>query len=104
MGWFGDNSNEEDQYNQVTKHKAELSHELLGGAAAFEAAKAYEDHCAKNGKPDSHAKAKEFVAGAIGAFLDREIETRGLNEYDKLKDNAAKRAQAQAEEKLANDY
>jgi hypothetical protein len=30
-------------------------------AAAYEAAKAWEDHCAKNGKPDSHAKAKEFL-------------------------------------------
>lgn len=36
-------------------HKASLSHELIAGAAAFEAAKAYEKHCAENGKPDSHA-------------------------------------------------
>jgi hypothetical protein len=59
-------------------HKAELSHELIGGAVAYEvgphlfrlfidvliilqAAKAYENHCAKNGKPDSHAKAKEIL-------------------------------------------
>lgn len=36
-------------------HKASLSHELIAGAAAYEAAKAYEKHCADNGKPDSHA-------------------------------------------------
>ena len=62
------------------EHKAKLSHELIGGAAAFEvrlhvflflfidvlidipqAAKAYQDHCERNGKPESHAKAKELL-------------------------------------------
>jgi hypothetical protein len=32
---------------------AHLSHELIGGAAGFEAMKAYEQHCAKNGQPPS---------------------------------------------------
>jgi hypothetical protein len=37
----------------------------------------YEEHCeAVNGKPDSHAKAKELVAGFAGAFIDRMIETK----------------------------
>ena len=27
----------------------------------LQAAKAYEEHCARNGKPDSHAKAKELL-------------------------------------------
>jgi hypothetical protein len=35
------------------EHKAKLSHELIGGAAGFEAMKAYEQHCAKNGQPPS---------------------------------------------------
>jgi hypothetical protein len=43
-----------------------------------QAAKAYEDHVAKNGQPDSHAKAKEIIAGFAGAFIDREFETRGV--------------------------
>lgn len=30
-------------------------------AASYEAAKAWEKHCEQNGKPDSHAKAKEFM-------------------------------------------
>jgi hypothetical protein len=96
---------------QNTGHQATVSHELIGGAAAFEvwphfsffideltdilqAAKAYENHCAKNGKPDSHAQAKELLyiclilwerytylryrAGFAGAFIDREVETRGV--------------------------
>jgi hypothetical protein len=37
---------------------------------------AYESHVAANGKPDSHSKAKEILAGAIGAFVDREAETK----------------------------
>lgn len=35
------------------EHKAKLSHELIGGAAGFEAMKAYEQHCARNGQPPS---------------------------------------------------
>ncbi|KAG8696948.1 hypothetical protein FRC11_000365, partial [Ceratobasidium sp. 423] len=53
------------------------------GAAAFEAAKAYEKHVAENGNPPDHAKAKEFLAGITGAFVDHEVETRGLDFIDK---------------------
>ena len=46
---------------QVTKHKAELSHELLAGAASFYAARKYEEHVAQNGPPPNHAVAKELL-------------------------------------------
>jgi len=88
MGWF-DNSQSNDQYNQYNdyagqeEHKPKISHEVIGGAAAYEAAKAYEDHVAQNGQPDSHAKAKEIFAGFAGAFVDREVETRGLDFVDR---------------------
>ncbi|KIK48874.1 hypothetical protein CY34DRAFT_7880 [Suillus luteus UH-Slu-Lm8-n1] len=62
-------------------HEASLSHELLGGAVAFEAAKAYEDHCAKEGRPQSHALAKEIFAGFAGAALDRVVETKGADAW-----------------------
>ena len=39
-----------DQY-QESDHKASLSHELIAGAASYEAAKAYENHCDRNGMP-----------------------------------------------------
>ncbi|KAG6865607.1 hypothetical protein C0991_001031 [Blastosporella zonata] len=42
-------------------HKASLSHELIAGAAAYEAAKAYENHISEEGKPASHEKAKEIL-------------------------------------------
>ncbi|KAG2147031.1 hypothetical protein BD769DRAFT_1413807 [Suillus cothurnatus] len=74
-------------YEQVTNapHKAKLSHELLAAAASYEAMKAYNEHCEKNGQAPSHDKAKEFLAAAGGAFIDRMIETKGLDFLDKQK-------------------
>ena len=45
--------------------------------------KAYEDHVAANGQPDNHAKAKELLAGFAGAFIDREVETKGVSNHDR---------------------
>lgn len=79
MGWFSDDSDQAQAYDQVrlpidlqalylshsqvvnAPHKAALSHELIAAAASYEAAKAYEDHVAANGQPVSHAKAKEIL-------------------------------------------
>ncbi|KAF8521925.1 hypothetical protein BU17DRAFT_10215, partial [Hysterangium stoloniferum] len=69
-------------------HKATLSHELIAGAAAYEAAKAYEEHSARHGKPDNHAKAKEIMAGFAGAFVDRMVETKGLDYIDDMRAKA----------------
>ncbi|KAF7794070.1 hypothetical protein EIP86_005200 [Pleurotus ostreatoroseus] len=86
MTWFSEDSDQSNAYQEVTeKHEAELSHELIAGAAAFEAAKAYEKHRAENGDPSDHATAKELLAGFAGAFIDREVETRGLDFIDKEK-------------------
>ncbi|KAG8743511.1 hypothetical protein FRC10_011902 [Ceratobasidium sp. 414] len=103
MGWFSDDSDQAQAYDQVTQrpHEAEWSHELIAGAASYEAAKAYENHVAENGEPDSHAKAKEILAGFAGAFVDREVETRGLDFIDR--ERAKRQAQAQAEDALSNN-
>ncbi|KAI0832431.1 hypothetical protein BC628DRAFT_1346607 [Trametes gibbosa] len=100
MGWFDDNA---DAYEQVTNapHKAELSHELIAAAASYEAAKAYEKHCEREGKPESHEKAKEIFAGFAGAFVDRIVETKGLDFVDKEK--AKRHASAQVEEVVTVD-
>ena len=37
------------------------------GAAAFFAMRKYEEHCAAEGKPASHALAKEMIAGICAA-------------------------------------
>ncbi|RSH92733.1 hypothetical protein EHS25_008179 [Saitozyma podzolica] len=80
------------------EHKAKLSHELIGGAAGFEAMKAYEQHCAKNGQPPSHAMAKELLAGFAAAEVDKLFETKGLDAYDR--EEAKRHAKQQAEQAL----
>ncbi|KAI0774284.1 hypothetical protein C8Q74DRAFT_1269269 [Fomes fomentarius] len=85
MGFFHSQSDEAQAYDQVVNapHEAKLSHELIAAAASYEAAKAYEQHCDANGKPQSHEKAKELMAGFAGAFIDRIVETKGLDFVDK---------------------
>ncbi|PPQ96113.1 hypothetical protein CVT26_004747 [Gymnopilus dilepis] len=93
LGWLQDLSDKEAAWEQVNSagHKADLSHELLAAAASYEAVKKYEEHVANNGVPDSHAKAKEFLAAAAGGFIDRIVETKGLDYIDKKKaEHAAK--------------
>jgi len=102
MGLFHHESEQAEAYNQVNNapHQAKWYHELIAGAAAFEAAKAYNDHKAKNGQPQSHEKAKEILAGLTGAFVDRIVETKGLDAIDKQK--AKHHAKEQAHDALAN--
>ena len=47
----------------------------------LQAAREYEKHVEQNGKPASHAEAKELLAGLAGAFIDREFETKGVRYY-----------------------
>ncbi|KAH9989725.1 hypothetical protein BJV74DRAFT_796142 [Russula compacta] len=104
MGWFDDKHEHAEAYNNyqnAPKHEAHLSHELIAGAAAYEAAKAYEKHVAAQGKPADHAKAKAIIAGLAGAFIDKEVETRGLNFIDKEK---AKHQAKKHTEEAVNTY
>ncbi|KAF8987007.1 hypothetical protein BDQ17DRAFT_1545825 [Cyathus striatus] len=82
-------------------HKAELSHELIAAAASYEAAKGYEQHLDREGKPQSHEKAKEILAGLSGAFIDRIVETKGLDFIDKEK--AKRHATQQTNETIVVD-
>ncbi|KAG5651638.1 hypothetical protein H0H81_007981 [Sphagnurus paluster] len=58
---------------------------MIAGAASYEAARAYEQHCAANGNPGTHAEAKEIFAGFAGAFVDRLVETKGMDYIDRKK-------------------
>ncbi|RPD67153.1 hypothetical protein L226DRAFT_565900 [Lentinus tigrinus ALCF2SS1-7] len=103
MGFFSSDSDQAQAYDQVVNapHKAELSHELIAAAASYEAAKAYENHCEREGKPESHEKAKEIMAGFAGAFIDRMVETKGLDFVDR--ERAKRHAQTQVEEVVTAD-
>ncbi|KAJ3789143.1 hypothetical protein F5050DRAFT_1711613 [Lentinula boryana] len=100
MGFFSDDSEQAQAWDQVNNapHKAELSHELLAAAASYEAAKAYEKHVADNGEPDSHATRNELLATFAGGFIDRIVETKGLDFIDKEK--AQYHAKKQLEEQF----
>ncbi|KAJ7165039.1 hypothetical protein C8R46DRAFT_1075204 [Mycena filopes] len=107
MGWFSHDSEEATAYNTASApetHKAKFTHELIAAAASYEAARAYEKHCEKNGKPASHDEAKALLAGLTGGFVDRMIETKGLDGIDAAK--AKHDAHEKAKHKLASsgDY
>ncbi|KAF5859560.1 hypothetical protein ETB97_002735 [Aspergillus alliaceus] len=108
MGWFDHDSEQAESYKQLQnyngseEHKAKFSHELIAGAASFEAMKAYEDHVARNGQPPSHQRAKEILAGFAGAFIDHEFESKGLDFLDREK--AKRHAHQQLEEASARDF
>ena len=63
----------EDNYDQVynndnfEENKSSLGHEVIAGGAAFAGFKAFEDHQRKEGKPVTHAFAKELLAGFAAA-------------------------------------
>ncbi|OQD76712.1 hypothetical protein PENDEC_c004G00304 [Penicillium decumbens] len=107
MGFFSDDSEQSDHYNQWNQsnpqeHDPSFAHELIAGAASYEAAKAYENHVAENGQPPSHEKAKEILAGFAGAFVDREAETKGLDFIDREK--AKRRAREHLDSVPSEDY
>ncbi|KAI5475678.1 hypothetical protein MNV49_001053 [Pseudohyphozyma bogoriensis] len=116
-------------YHAPEHHKAQLSHEMIGGAAAFSAMKAYEDHQRSMGKPVSHAIGKEIIAGIAGkssssllstplqefqltifcvtrralagAEVDKLFETKGLDFFDRQK--AKHHAERQAQKMLREE-
>ncbi|KAF2422180.1 hypothetical protein EJ08DRAFT_701729 [Tothia fuscella] len=74
-----------DSYQQVhdNDNRAELSHEVLAGAASFGAFKMFEDRQRKEGKPVSHQFAKEMLVGLAGVEVDRLAETKGADYVDR---------------------
>ncbi|KAK6455340.1 uncharacterized protein RJT20DRAFT_1180 [Scheffersomyces xylosifermentans] len=84
------------------KHEGKFSHELLAGAASFEAAKLFEDKQRKEGKPVSHKFAKELLAGFAGAEVDKLFETKGLDYLDR--DEAKSQAQQRAIDNYDQHY
>ncbi|KAI7904754.1 uncharacterized protein BX663DRAFT_503444 [Cokeromyces recurvatus] len=100
MGLFDFFGEQYTEFNNIPEehHKARLSHELIAGAASYEAVKAYNEHCAKNGKPNDHATAMEILAGFAGSAIDRMVETKGLDFIDR------ERAKRHAEEQVKQFY
>lgn len=65
------------------EHEGKFSHELIAGAASFEAARLFEDRQRREGKPVTHAFAKEALAAFTGAEVDKLFESKGLDYLDR---------------------
>jgi len=85
FGWGESKDAHDEVYGNADGEPREgkFSHELLAGAASFEAFKLFEDKQRKDGQPVSHAFAKELLAGIAGGEVDKLAETKGMNFVDK---------------------
>ncbi|KAF2731706.1 SPX-domain-containing protein [Polyplosphaeria fusca] len=104
FGW-GESADAYDQvYDnpQFEQHKSSFGHELVAGGAAFAGFKAFEDHQRNEGKPVSHAFAKEMLAGFAAAEVDKLAETKGEDWFDRRK--AKEQAQENAERMYDEHY
>lgn len=86
---FGFDSHHDEVYNEKS-NKSSWSHELIAGAAAYEAMKQHE-----SGTDDGHKFTKEMFAAFAGAEADKLIETKGLDFIDREK--AQRQARQNAE-------
>lgn len=94
----------EDSYNQCygDQHEGSFTHELVAGGASFAAAKMFEDRQRREGKPVSHAFAKELIAGIAGGEVDKLFETKGLDYLDR--DEAKRQAIENAQRGYDDHY
>ncbi|KAI0443885.1 hypothetical protein F4803DRAFT_286944 [Xylaria telfairii] len=102
MFGFDEAREKRDQIYDGQPHESHLSHELIGGGAAFEAMKLFEDRQRREGKTVNHAFAKEVLAGIAGAEVDKLFETKGLDAIDREK--AKHHAKKQAEHLYEQQY
>lgn len=91
MGLFQHKDEAEDAYHQVYGGKPahEHAHELVAGAAGFEALRLYEKHREKEGIKGHHEMAKELLAGFAAAEVDKLFEK---HHYEHLEQEKAKQA------------
>ncbi|CAF0859219.1 unnamed protein product [Adineta steineri] len=82
------------------QHHSTWTHELIGGAAAFEAMRLWEEQH----PGDDHQLTKEALAGLAGAEVDKLFESKGLDFLDreKAKFHAMEQARALAEQRGYN--
>jgi hypothetical protein len=97
MGLFdflGANNAYDDVYGGGRPHH-EVTHELLAGAAGFEAMRLFEHHREREGIPEHHELAKELLAGFVAAEVDKHFEDDRYRHLDRHE--AHRRAREQAD-------
>jgi hypothetical protein len=96
MGLFS-HHHARDAYDQVYgggRPHHEVTHELLAGAAAFEAMRLYERHREREGIPEHHQLAKELLAGFVAAEVDKHFESGRYGHLDRHQSRRLAREQA----------
>lgn len=96
MGFFDMNGAQGayDQFYDEQRPRHEVTHELLAGAAGFEAMRMFEHHRENEGIPEHHELAKELLAGFATAEVEKHFEN---GYYDHLnREQAQLQAQQQA--------
>ena len=61
----------------------EMTHELIAGAAGFEAMRMFEHHREREGIPEHHELAKELLAGFATAEVDKHFENDRYSHLDR---------------------
>ena len=87
----------QDAYGQVYdqgRPPHEMTHELIAGAAGFEAMRMFEHHREREGIPEHHELAKELLAGFAVAEVDKHFENDRYGHLDQ--EQARFQAQQQA--------
>ena len=108
MGLFLDLAAAETAHHALCRghrHHGELTHELIGGAAGFEAMRLYERHCEREGIVGHHKLGKELIASFAAAEPAEAVELideRKLNRPDR--ERAKRRAIAQTEHLYEQRY
>ncbi|KAJ3323319.1 hypothetical protein HDU76_013678, partial [Blyttiomyces sp. JEL0837] len=87
--------------------KGNFGHELLAGAAGFEALRLLENHqAAATGQPVKHHLFRELLAGFAAAEVDKLVETHSLREkgidVEKLKEDAKNHALSQYDQQYGH--
>jgi hypothetical protein len=76
----------QDAYDQVhgggIPHH-EVTHDLLAGAAGFEAVRMYEHHREREGIAEHHALGKELLAGFAAAEVDKHFDSGRFGHLDR---------------------
>jgi len=102
FGWDDSKDAHNQVYGDEEPREGKFSHELIAGAASFEAMKLFEDRQRKEGKPVSHQFAKELIAGFAGGEVDKLAETKGMDFVDR--ERAQHAAKKNAEEMYDQHY
>jgi Protein of unknown function (DUF3759) len=61
----------------------DITHELLAGAAGFEAVRMYEHHREREGIVEHHAAGKEMLAGLAAAEVDKHFDSGRFGHLDR---------------------